>query len=152
MIRGLTQGFRLARIVLAAVLLMNTAWSLGSDQTTPPGPILQLTIEGAIGPASADYFARAMDKASRLNAQLVVIRMDTPGGLDSAMRHIIKQITNSSVPVATYVSPTGARAASAGTYILYASPIAAMAPGTHLGAGSRQPGCRRLQRSAAPLL
>ena len=136
MIRGLTQGFRLARIVLAAVLLMNTAWSLGSDQTTPPGPILQLTIEGAIGPASADYFARAMDKASRLNAQLVVIRMDTPGGLDSAMRHIIKQITNSSVPVATYVSPTGARAASAGTYILYASHIAAMAPGTNLGAAT----------------
>lgn len=120
----------------AALLLLITCWTCASEPPRPPGPILQLTMDGAIGPASADYFARAMDKASGLNAQLVVIRMDTPGGLDSAMRQIIKRITNSSVPVATYVAPTGARAASAGTYILYASHIAAMAPGTNLGAAT----------------
>ncbi|MGE0349688.1 NfeD family protein [Hydrogenophaga sp.] len=95
-----------------------------------------LNVEGAIGPASADYVVRGIDQARDSGATLLVLVLDTPGGLDSAMRQIIQAILASPVPVATYVSPQGARAASAGTYILYASHIAAMAPATTLGAAT----------------
>ena len=122
---------RLLAVVLAYIL-STTPLAGDSDERHA----VMLSYKGPIGPATTDYITRGMDRAARDGAELVILRLNTPGGLDDAMRDIIEAIIASPVPVATYVSPSGARAASAGTYILYASHIAAMAPATTLGAAT----------------
>ena len=117
--------------LLTITLLFNPL--LRADES-PQAVVLQ--IQGAISPGVSDYVKKGMEKAATGNADLVVLQMDTPGGLDHSMRDIIQMILASPIPVVSYVAPEGARAASAGTYILYASHVAAMSPATNLGAAT----------------
>jgi membrane-bound serine protease (ClpP class) len=105
-------------------------------QVQAAGRAAVLDIQGVIGPAMADYVTRQLAGLNPTDTQLIILRMNTPGGLDSSMREIIRAILSSPIPVVTFVAPSGARAASAGTYIAYASPIVAMAPGTNIGAAT----------------
>lgn len=128
--RGLTIFFLL--------LLCSALWLLPiqGSSTEQKHKAMVITLSGAVGPAMSDYFQRSIDEAQQQNFAFVIVQLDTPGGLELSMLDMNKKILSATIPIVVYVSPSGARAASAGTYLLYASHIAAMAPGTHLGAAS----------------
>ena len=135
--RGLAATVLAAFVLAVAVLGSGVVASCAlASSAHAAARAVVLDITGAIGPAVADYVVRGIRSARQADAAVVVLRMNTPGGLDSSMREIIAAILVSPVPVIAYVAPEGARAASAGTYIAYASSIAAMAPGTNIGAAT----------------
>jgi len=137
--RILRRAFVMAALMLAGFTVLGPPQGMRAAEDKPSRLVAVIDIKGAIGPATSDYFSRAMEKARAMGASAIVVRMDTPGGLSTAMRSIIQDIITAPAPVITYVTPGGARAASAGTYILYASHVAAMAPGTNLGAATPVP-------------
>ncbi len=140
----LTRGSA-ARLFLSITLLLlgffglvfnGIAQETDSQDADAPKKAVVVTIDGAIGPPIADYLAKTFEDAALQEAGIVVVELDTPGGLVTSTRKIVEEILKSEVPVAVYVAPAGAHAASAGTYILYGAHIAAMAPGTNMGAAT----------------
>jgi membrane-bound serine protease (ClpP class) len=121
---------------LLSLSLIGAATAAAEPPRVTPSSIVELRIDGPITPIMAEYVDDGIDRANRDRASLIVITIDTPGGLDTSMRDIIQHILDSAAPVVVYVSPTGSRAASAGFFILLAADVAAMAPGTHTGAAS----------------
>jgi membrane-bound serine protease (ClpP class) len=126
-------------VALLCICLLAQPFDVAAGQGAPERSVLVIDIKGAIGFVSAGQLAKALERAVLQGAPAVVVRLDTPGGLLSSTREMIQAMLASRVPVVMYVAPNGARAASAGTYLLYASHVAAMAPGTHLGAATPIP-------------
>ncbi len=129
-----TNRYRHLHLLWVALALCCALFTAGAQSSS--GEAYLMRLEGAIGPASASYITKGLEQTRSANAELVILSIDTPGGLDTSMRGIIRDILAMPIPVVTYVHPSGARAASAGTYILYASHFAAMTPGTNLGAAT----------------
>ena len=125
----------LVLIGLAALILRTTPPALAQAEPVP-GAIVILKLDGVVGPATADYLVRGLREAARTETAAVVLQIDTPGGLDTSMRAIVQAIVVSPVPVIGFVAPGGARAASAGTFLLYGTHLAAMAPATNVGAAT----------------
>lgn len=123
-------------LLLAGIVVITDTLPCMSKTENSKGRAVVLTINGVIGPAVSDYFIRGLTNAQKSGAKVVILQMDTPGGFDTSMRDIISHILVSPIPVISYVAPGGSRAASAGTYILYASHVSAMAPTTNLGAAT----------------
>ena len=127
---------RLTRSILGLALLSLALYALAQAQASPTNKAYLVEIDGTIGPVTQELIVRSISNAEADGATMVILQMDTPGGLDHSMREIIQAILDAYIPVITYISPQGSRAASAGTYILYASHVAAMAPATNLGAAT----------------
>ncbi len=125
----------LSIIPIILIIVITLTYNL-SLSTNSKSSAYMLSVDGAIGPAMSDHITKGLNKAHNKDAKVVIIRINTPGGLDASMRKIVSEILQSTVPIVTWVSPAGSRAASAGTYILYASHIAAMSPSTNLGAAT----------------
>ena len=126
-------GIKIKRIVLVLLLVFAVFLSSGA-QGDQKKPVLVVRVNGVINPVAAEFIGKSISRASAMQAEALVIELDTPGGLDTSMRDIVKNIIGSSLPVIVYVSPSGARAASAGVFITLAAHVAAMAPGTNIGA------------------
>lgn len=141
----MTPARRLRRSIAAAAVLTLGAWAAAGQQdgrapgaaaAAPSAPVIVGAVEGPIGPAAQRHVEKLLGRAAELEAEALVLRLDTPGGLTDTTRRIIERILASPVPVIGWVAPPGAHAASAGTYILYATHLAAMAPGTNIGAAT----------------
>lgn len=151
--RGVSLGCAVVCLFASLIWLYPTSLAATdepADADLSSGTVWLVDFDGPLGPAMADLIGRSIDNAAAAGAQALIIRMDTPGGLDKSMRMLIKRILASPIPVVTYVAPGGARAASAGTYIAYASHIAAMAPATNIGSSTPVSLAPQPQLPAAP--